>query len=552
MWIEKNEINNSVYESLNRLDFSFLDNRETPIEEYSNEVKEKIFEVLKDNRSKLLLDGIVKTCNWIDNLEIFYRWKKKVKTCFKWDDIPFVDLLPYLFAWCKEASLWKRKSNRTIIEQDLKDVNMNKLHIIEAPSNLTKIEIFEEIRNAIEHARCIPTDNWYIFIDNPANPPKHAINFKAITDIWFLIDFILAQSKYDRRISEYYWEFDEWALRSTNISKDEVRKIFKFWHTMKRDSSKYPIVTTTDNISEISERFSKMDLESDKEFEKINLELTDNQCQMLSDFFATHQVDTGNTHYVASNLIDHNQSDMPNFWMLGFLWNLNNENKIYQDLIDDVFKHIDFSFSLWIINSRYKPTPEIDKILKSIATSLPKMKQKNWQPLLWHKKWIVDFIQKKFHDAWFEYDIRKCTFTKWDQKFWGPMWAHFINTVFDTWRTTRYDIEWFPTRIRIQLMRMIYANIPLNKLLEIEKKENLSTENELNWKKITDEEHIRNAFAHNTYTFLHWVDYILLRDWYNKKDNSWSWEKKLNINEWLDKSFTLIQKVFCEENSDKE
>jgi hypothetical protein len=29
-------------------------------------------------------------------------------------------------------------------------------------------------------------------------------------------------------------------------------------------------------------------------------------------------------------------------------------------------------------------------------------------------------------------------------------------------------------------MRMIYANIPLNKLLEIEKKENLSTENELN------------------------------------------------------------------------
>jgi hypothetical protein len=82
---------------------------------------------------------------------------------------------------------------------------------------------------------------------------------------------------------------------------------------MKRDSSKYPIVTTTDNISEISERFSKMDLESDKEFEKINLELTDNQCQMLSDFFAKHQVDTGNTHYVASNLIDHNQSDMPNF-----------------------------------------------------------------------------------------------------------------------------------------------------------------------------------------------------------------------------------------------
>jgi hypothetical protein len=36
---------------------------------------------------------------------------------------------------------------------------MNKLHIIEAPSNLTKIGIFEEIRNAIEHARCTPTDN---------------------------------------------------------------------------------------------------------------------------------------------------------------------------------------------------------------------------------------------------------------------------------------------------------------------------------------------------------------------------------------------------------
>jgi len=104
-----NEIITSVYDDLDRLDFSFLDEGNASIGEYFNEVKDRIFNVLQNNRLQLLLNGISKIWDEIDNLEVFSRWKKMMKTCFRWETIPFVGLIPYLFAWFKEASLWKRK-----------------------------------------------------------------------------------------------------------------------------------------------------------------------------------------------------------------------------------------------------------------------------------------------------------------------------------------------------------------------------------------------------------------------------------------------------------
>ena len=55
-----NEIITSVYDDLDRLDFSFLDEGNASVSEYSNEVKDRIFNVLQNNRLQLLLNGISK------------------------------------------------------------------------------------------------------------------------------------------------------------------------------------------------------------------------------------------------------------------------------------------------------------------------------------------------------------------------------------------------------------------------------------------------------------------------------------------------------------
>ena len=45
----------------------------------------------------------------------------------------------------------------------------------------------------------------------------------------------------------------------------------------------------------------------------------------------------------------------------------------------------------------------------------------------------------------------------------------------------------------------------------------------------SEEERIRDAMIHNQYTQLHRLKDVIFRDWYNKKTNSWEWEKVYNL-----------------------
>ena len=43
--------------------------------------------------------------------------------------------------------------------------------------------------------------------------------------------------------------------------------------------------------------------------------------------------------------------------------------------------------------------------------------------------------------------------------------------------------------------------------------------------------------VHNQYTHLHWVKNIIMRDWYDKRSNSWNWEKVYDLKDLYDDSY---------------
>lgn len=128
------------------------------------------------------------------------------------------------------------------MEQDLNDIDFSKIQLIECPENFTKIDIFEEIRNAIEHNKCVYTKYGYLLIDNPETPPKHAYNFKAIVNIRLLTDFIVSESRIDRRSSSYHLDCDSEFRGIKNLKIEDIKKHLMFRHKMYKESTKNPII----------------------------------------------------------------------------------------------------------------------------------------------------------------------------------------------------------------------------------------------------------------------------------------------------------------------
>ena len=523
-------------------------------DDVTKDVKDNILELFKENNYRFLLQNIVSLHYDINSLKLFYRWRRKKKDCFMPNSSYFINILPYLFVSSKEASLWKRKSTRSLNNQDLDELDMSFIKIIEWPDNFKNIDIFHEIRDAIEHSKCVYTSRGELIIDNPINLPKHAYNFKAVVDCHLLVDFMLIQSKIDRRGSDYFWGFKEWYENIKDLKNYDVRDVLEFTHVMNKESERNPIITMWKTPSEIKNQIDDSTFDPDK-YDYRSVVLTDGQCQMIYDFFSTHWLAYWNLDYLAKNLVDHNMSEYYILYLLLFFWDDSKRDYRYQDFINEFYENSKFDFAMWLVQSFCSNSPEILDVLESITHEIWKLKQKNGQPLLWHTQWILDFISKKFQNAWFTYDYFNGAFKKWDIEFWGKMLDYFYSYLLDSWKITRYNIEEFPNFLKIQLMRMIYASVPLEVILEIEKNNvgpnwTIELSENSNWKAFSEEERIRNAFAHNTYSFLHGVDYILLRDWFNKKDNTWSWEKKYNLEELYNKTYSIFNEAFKNNLSD--
>ena len=59
----------------------------------------------------------------------------------------------------------------------------------------------------------------------------------------------------------------------------------------------------------------------------------------------------------------------------------------------------------------------------------------------------------------------------------------------------------------------------------------------IKWPDPEEDRHIRNSLTHNEYTILQWIDRIILRDGYDKKNNRYSREKVYDLKDFSDTTY---------------
>jgi len=55
-------------------------------------------------------------------------------------------------------------------------------------------------------------------------------------------------------------------------------------------------------------------------------------------------------------------------------------------------------------------------------------------------------------------------------------------------------------------------------------------------------ERIRDALSHHTYILLEWVDDIVLRDWYDKKTDTWAREATFSLSKLFESTYKELDK----------
>ena len=104
-------------------------------------------------------------------------------------------------------------------------------------------------------------------------------------------------------------------------------------------------------------------------------------------------------------------------------------------------------------------------------------------------------------------------------------------------------IELLPNRLRLKFIESVYANglIPMDSgTVPWMNEEWVKDPND----KFTNREHVRNALVHNHYMMLPWIDKIILRDGYNKKNDSWNREKVINLPELFKETYNEMNVNF--------
>jgi hypothetical protein len=124
-------------------------------------------------------------------------------------------------------------------------------------------------------------------------------------------------------------------------------------------------------------------------------------------------------------------------------------------------------------------------------------------------------------------------FVKWDIKITGKELTQLGADAVNTWMILHYLLDEFPNWLRLQYIKLVYTTILPNTTTW--NADDLW--NTVRTRVFTEEERIRDAMVHNQYTHLHWVKNIIMRDWYDKRSNSWNWEKVYNLKDLYDDSY---------------
>lgn len=533
---------------MNDKDFLNLDILDTDVfspEYFTDDFRKYVFNCMKSNYNSIMLDSITRLREDIKWIDKFFRWNKTKEKCFSWNTSPFYYIIPSLFASSKEAWYWKRKELRKIQMADVENIDTSDLYIIEWPDNFSKLDIFCEIRDAIEHKRTVYNKNGVIMVDNPNVPRKHPYEFKAVVPYHVLFDFIKIVDKYDRRqhFDTFLFREDPNESELLDYKLEDALNNGYFCQIMLKNSANHPFIIDK-SVTEISEFVRNHPLsESQMDLKEINL--TDNQKEIIYDFFSKNKqkFSIEKLHYVAQNLIDNNRHEYFYYALLSCLWKLE-PTDTYQDFVDKYFSKIGVDNVLWMLSAEYWRDGDKLEVIKTLYDWLSKTKQENWQPLIWHSQWIFKYLVDKIKKMGFKYNENKYArheseFDNWNIKITEKELAHLGVLAANTWRIYHYLFDEFPNWLRIQYIKLVYTTI-LSNNNSWNTNDTWNTDDSWNTTRsrvFTEEERIRDAMVHNQYTHLHWVKNIIMRDWYDKRSNSWNWEKVYDLKDLYDDSY---------------
>ena len=391
----------------------------------------------------------------IPNIDKFASSKKTLKSCFNWDIeemfFLYMALFPSMFSSFKELYMgktsWQDWLNR-LNDEDLQELDS----ITTIPDDLSNKQIISEIRNAINHTHYVPGE-YELFIKNPKNPdPKiHARDFEANVPYRFLIDFITITQKYYRRSDYFEFYVDEQKLldnlweNKKNIKYEDVKDKIHFFHSITKD--KY---WDDDSEKLVNEEVRK---------EVIRSEQVEN---LILKYFSNHKLNKRNLRYISEFLIKPPEIHM---WEV-FQSIINNELKSANkykwlnstELIDDVYKQmVNWSY-YWFFE--WFNTVEGRELITNLWKILQTMYQPNWQPILKHFNWCLEYAGKylKKHGFSLHEEWNIIFFKKWNVKIEESSLMNGVYMLCDHYHVISNMVKLFPNWLRLQLIKLVYVN----------------------------------------------------------------------------------------------
>ena len=475
------------------------------------------------------------------NIDEFSSSERTLDSCFKWkyDDIFFLykSLLPSIFSSFKELNMGK--TSRQSWLNRLNDEDLQELSNIRVvPNDLSKKQIVSEIRNAINHTHYVPW-NKEVYIKNPKNqdPKIHARDFEADVPYVFLLHFILLTRVYNRRVDYYSLKIDDQNLLESllenpkDIKYEDVKDKIHFYQGVSKEKLWDWTCNSAANAVETKEFIRSEQVE-----------------EVIWEYFSNHKLDMKNLRYVAESLMGRLEIYMWEIFMTlipnQIKWSTQYKWLKSPELVMDVYKNMRrkkyYWFYEWFDSIEGKDT------IIALCKELEKQHQ-SWQSILKYfpscKEFANRYLKKK---GFLKYEQRNIVlFKKWDEIIDGESIYSAIYELCTQYYIIGNMVKLFPNWMRGKLINYWYVNEQLSLQDEyvdwlITKKDTSQDENGKG-KKPT-RERIRDARSHDTYTMLQGVDNVVLRDWYDKKTDSWSREATFDLSKLSESMVNEINK----------
>ena len=481
----------------------------------------------------------------ISGIGAFFSWNRTFNSCNRWDFYSlWWAILISMFTSYKENYMWKKWvswGNRLdqINNEDLVGLDIRKkVKDIKGPADKLNSDkwIISEIRNALDHTRYIASWNT-VYVRNPKTW------FEAKVPFSFLHDFITVVQEKSRREAALGMEADDKSIYKypNNYKFDNIKNKVHYHISINSDKWNPAHPYSFDEYKEL--------MQLNKNWEEIDrakkeIKFTNQQESIAKTYFnengkskrrKRHKIDYKNLKYLWMNLT---------FPPEQFMWEIlelirgkvqNNDYKFYStDFVDECGKHLCKSYSLWSpAYRRWESDVEISELFY-FENALSEQKLEDGQSILKQYSACIDFADKYFRSHWYEYieenigEKRIGFFKKWN-------WKIKISNIYEVcWALNSHYYfgcqvaESFPDWLKIQFIESVYVN----ELITLQN--NNAPWLIWSWSRnpndeFTNREHVRNALVHNNYTMLHWVDEIVLRDWYNKNTDTWEREETINL-----------------------